>query len=349
MKLKITVDNTIRMWDIVHIIFKGEKNMTLTKIDIENLVHNTSGYTRHNGVNITPEVAQFILDKYNTANREVSKKKVKEYSRIMERGDWTYYEESFISIAEDSTLNDGQHTLLASIESGTPLKTDLILSANPRSRISLINIAKPRKPEERLQIWLKKFNMDNGTNYNTTIRYCKLLNEVCKFVRTGLTSGKVSRVVGARPLTIQELEKLLGNDEKRKMVVEIASATSPLQTKRTIDSYGMTNSYKAALGVLFHNKPYGAEFLEGLLRTSENVNLKGNMMTNSRSVLADIAESKSAKLITRNTYDFSVFNILIRTYNRLYVEGKNSKPKDLSRNIGDWLIYNVGDVSSFSD
>lgn len=76
---------------------------------------------------ITPATAAAILMK-NMHNRDVSAAVVNTYADAMTRGEWD--EHSQIVIAEDGTLLDGQHRLLAVTKSGTTIRAVVVRGAS---------------------------------------------------------------------------------------------------------------------------------------------------------------------------------------------------------------------------
>ena len=68
-------------------------------------------------VDMTPEIAKDILLKHNNKNRTVKSRRVKDYAEQMKRGEWKLNGESII-FDETGELRDGQHRLMAVVESG---------------------------------------------------------------------------------------------------------------------------------------------------------------------------------------------------------------------------------------
>lgn len=68
---------------------------------------------------ITPQMAQEMLS-HNTTNRAASKRHVDFYADIMKSGEWELNGEA-IKFAKDGSLLDGQHRLMAVVESDTPV------------------------------------------------------------------------------------------------------------------------------------------------------------------------------------------------------------------------------------
>jgi hypothetical protein len=65
-------------------------------------------------VTVTPELAEQLLGR-NTHNRNVNTRIVAKYARDMKNGEWEFNGEA-IKIADDGTMLDGQHRVLAVIE-----------------------------------------------------------------------------------------------------------------------------------------------------------------------------------------------------------------------------------------
>jgi hypothetical protein len=82
--------------------------------------------------NMTPDLAEDYL-KTNTNNRTIRDYKIMAYARTMQAGDWVPHI-SRIVIDEDGALVDGQHTLLAIIESNTTIGVILQTGVDPHAR-----------------------------------------------------------------------------------------------------------------------------------------------------------------------------------------------------------------------
>lgn len=68
-------------------------------------------------VNVTPEIAQKILDASNHGNRKIRPSVVNKYARMMSAGDWRFSPET-ISFSKSGRMLNGQHRFLAIIKSG---------------------------------------------------------------------------------------------------------------------------------------------------------------------------------------------------------------------------------------
>lgn len=72
-------------------------------------------------ITVTPKIAEYILDTMNTGNRPIKKGVVMKYSKIMEDGNWRFSPET-ISVSKSGKLLNGQHRLLAVVNSGMTAK-----------------------------------------------------------------------------------------------------------------------------------------------------------------------------------------------------------------------------------
>lgn len=68
-------------------------------------------------VDVTPEIARNLIDTSNRDNRKIKPNVVKKYAKMMRNGDWKFSPET-ISISKSGKLLNGQHRMLAVVESG---------------------------------------------------------------------------------------------------------------------------------------------------------------------------------------------------------------------------------------
>jgi ParB-like chromosome segregation protein Spo0J len=73
---------------------------------------------------MTPEMAKVILEK-NDENRRVRKRTVEFYAQQMRDGEWEYNGET-IKIRKDGVVIDGQHRLMACVQSGVSFTTAIV-------------------------------------------------------------------------------------------------------------------------------------------------------------------------------------------------------------------------------
>ena len=78
---------------------------------------------------ISPEIAKVMLDK-NVRNRRVRVNSVKRWERAMRSGEWKVSPQGII-FAKDGNLLDGQHRLMALIETGATLPFYVTYGADP--------------------------------------------------------------------------------------------------------------------------------------------------------------------------------------------------------------------------
>ena len=72
-------------------------------------------------VDVTPHMAQQLLEISNFDNRNVKNSVVNKYSKLMQSGDWLFSSET-IAVSKTGRLLNGQHRLLAVIQSGRSQK-----------------------------------------------------------------------------------------------------------------------------------------------------------------------------------------------------------------------------------
>lgn len=92
--------------------------------------YNFEQHTR-DGYVVTPALAKQWLEK-NTNNRNVNFAKVKKMAKDMREGHWDTTHQG-IAIATDGTLVDGQHRLMAVVESGVTVRMNVTFNA-PKSQ-----------------------------------------------------------------------------------------------------------------------------------------------------------------------------------------------------------------------
>jgi hypothetical protein len=87
------------------------------------------------GVELTPVLAEILLGR-NPDNRTVSATNVEDIITDIKNGAWEQNGES-IKIAEDGTMNDGQHRCIGVVGSGRSIKTDFRFGVTRESRMTL--------------------------------------------------------------------------------------------------------------------------------------------------------------------------------------------------------------------
>lgn len=118
-------------------------------------------------VTITPEMAETLLSK-NARNRVISKHNVDMMVKDIKNGKYELTHEA-IAIAEDGSLVDGQHRLMAIKESGIPVKTMICYNA---VRSTKINKGVKRTPRQSLLMsgLIEKESMENNPFTQSLIR-----------------------------------------------------------------------------------------------------------------------------------------------------------------------------------
>ena len=123
---------------------------------------------------ITPVDAEKILEK-NKRNRTVSKALVKKYTKMMLEGEW-YKTHQSIAIDKDGILVDGQHRLMACVESGIPFQTIVVKNAEQNP---YLDMGKNRNWSDNLNI------ATNSQRYTKNVaQIYNLLSSIVKIKRT---------------------------------------------------------------------------------------------------------------------------------------------------------------------
>ena len=92
-------------------------------------------------ITVTPAIAEQLLAK-NTNNRKVSAIGVAKIKRSLARGEWKLNGEA-VKVSQDGRVLDGQHRLIACVESGIPFQT-LIITGLPDDVQSTLDTGKSR-------------------------------------------------------------------------------------------------------------------------------------------------------------------------------------------------------------
>ena len=115
-------------------------------------------------VEITPQVAEFILVNTNHKNRPLSLGAVGKYQVEMEKNNWSLTGDS-IKFGTDGLLKDGQHRLAACVRSGTPFTTHVVFGLHPET-FQHIDIGKKRGASDTLAM----MGVPNYNHASTIIR-----------------------------------------------------------------------------------------------------------------------------------------------------------------------------------
>jgi len=150
-------------------------------------------------VNITAEYAKKLLStEHESQMRRRNERHVANLARIMSGGNWQDLNGDTIVIDTDNMVIDGQHRLLAVIESGMAITTLLVTGVRPEAYYSIDLQNKTRGMRDVLAI----------DGYQNTTALATMLRNVWYYSR-GISSG--GRVVPA----VQDLIGLLESDKDR--------------------------------------------------------------------------------------------------------------------------------------
>lgn len=107
---------------------------------------------------VTPSFAKKMLDEKNTHNRNLSPKALAHYVRQIQEGQWQANGET-IKISEDGTLLDGQHRLMAIVETNKSLEC-LVVRGLSRDVMPTIDTGRGRTVADHLKLQ-KSFHCTN--------------------------------------------------------------------------------------------------------------------------------------------------------------------------------------------
>ncbi len=119
-------------------------------------------------VEITPKAAQKLLDA-NTHNRTVVNARVDQYAADMRRGEWQLNGEA-IKIADDGTILDGQHRLMAVLEADRPIQTLLITGLDAETQETM-DQGRPRTLADVFKLRGEKYHNPLATACRTLAIY----------------------------------------------------------------------------------------------------------------------------------------------------------------------------------
>lgn len=116
-------------------------------------------------VEITPEVAQYILENLNIGNRPLKKERIKDYAADMMKGNWSLTNAT-LAFGADGYLKDGQNRLTACVRSNKPFMTHAIFGIDPKSFVHM-DIGAKRSHGDVFHIIGAKYPLHTGS----VIRY----------------------------------------------------------------------------------------------------------------------------------------------------------------------------------
>jgi hypothetical protein len=146
--------------------------------------------TEFKKVLITPKLAKELLLK-NNSNRRVTKSSVTTYATDMREGRWKQNTAEFIKIADDGDILDGQHRLLAIVESNCSILFDTAFNV-PKSVFDVLDTGKKRSSAD-------VFSIEKIENYAVVSASIKSYLVVSKnnslTLKESLTSQKLTNTI----------------------------------------------------------------------------------------------------------------------------------------------------------
>lgn len=185
---------------------------------------------------ITPDIARELLKK-NYDNRQIRHRAVEDFVKAIKRSDWKLTHQG-IAIARSGRLIDGQHRLLAIIESGVAVRMNVSRDVEDDTFDS-IDIGKTRGTADRIHLL-----DDAGEN----VTACSLIHKYLRFA--------VYKNNDIRPLS--EFEKTF--DEMRHAITLVAGAF-----RRKIRYLTRTDIGAALVVYINHDPVRGEQFLDAYL------------------------------------------------------------------------------------
>ena len=184
---------------------------------------------------VTPEIAQGWLQ-YNTHNRTASMDRVRQFADDMLHGRWEFNAQT-ITFDREGRLIDGQHRLMAVVESGIAVEMLVVTGLSPSSQMT-IDIGAPRSAGQQLSL----SGIANARNASSVA--------VC-LIRLDRHGDKVW-TQHEMPSKSEQIGYVLSRSEE--LGYSVAISQHAYKTTR-INKTGY-----AALCVLAHDAGYGAEF-----------------------------------------------------------------------------------------
>jgi len=174
-------------------------------------------------VDVTPELAQEILDHRNENNRDISPHRVRMYAAIMARGSWTLASES-ISINEKGELCNGQHRLSAIVacEQTVPLEIKWNVPGDVQGGYDQ-NLSRPAWVNASLAFSARSGKQDPAENKRAKAR----MQEIASAIRAGF--GTTARLLTDEYTTLCNkhsagMRWFLSMDDQSKILAPVAGA-----------------------------------------------------------------------------------------------------------------------------
>lgn len=201
-------------------------------------------------VDLTPDIAAALLER-NPNKRSLSATKIDDFVRDMKSGDWKLNGEPVI-IANDGSLNDGQHRCHPVIQSGIPVKTVMIFGVDRETRDTL-DQGKNRMVSDYLSMLGKK----NAHHLAAAARM------VWQWQNIGYITGRITGSRNLKP-TRTEIVHLVDNTPS---LVRSLDAIYTTNTGR-IGSIGMVAFCHFAMKIA-SNESAVTEFIQSLVAGAE--------------------------------------------------------------------------------
>ena len=146
---------------------------------------------------ITPEMARVMM-KHNTGNRPIRARTVAVLVDIIRSGRWVTMLQG-ISFAPDGTMNNGQHRLLAIIESGRTVEM-IVAFGEPREAFAIIDTQSKRAGSDILSI-------DGHKNAVALAATCQMLHQIER--GTPRSNNQETRLTNDRLLSFLDVHPTL--------------------------------------------------------------------------------------------------------------------------------------------
>jgi hypothetical protein len=141
---------------------------------------------------INPSMAQYLLDRYNIANRPTKPAKIALYGETMAKQEWRLTGDT-VKFSDRGILRDGQNRLMACVRSGTPFTTHVVFGIDD-SFFNVMDQGKNRDGSDLLAI----AGVANSTIVAGAVRWAHLYETGTIMQRTTLPPPEVLRLYQER-------------------------------------------------------------------------------------------------------------------------------------------------------
>jgi len=156
------------MTNIAEVQQTAEFDPEKTMFRIENYIANPPENSRI--FTVTPEIAERILDKYNTANRSRKQQNIAKFAAHMEVGTWMLTGDT-IKFSDRGFLRDGQNRLMACIRAGVSFRSHFVFGI-PDGAFMYIDRNAVRDPGDVLAI----AGFSNSKRLSAAVRWAYLID-----------------------------------------------------------------------------------------------------------------------------------------------------------------------------